>query len=137
MTLKATTNKAGWSFPAQFGNKVTWVLTARCVVDGNIWSSSGISAAFLTLTGADKLFPVNVILFTSIDITYAFFSMVLGSELTGGLIKSLECVPHTNKDWDPYSVPGADISRRLGECVAPAGYEFTVASRFLSGHNLL
>lgn len=41
---KATTNKAAWSFPTEFGNNVTWVPTARWVVDGNVWSSSGVSA---------------------------------------------------------------------------------------------
>ncbi|KAH9437594.1 hypothetical protein MCOR27_007759 [Pyricularia oryzae] len=106
---KATTNKAAWSFPTEFGNNVTWVPTARWVVDGNVWSSSGVSAG--------------------IDMTYAFLSTILGSQLIGSVVNTLEYAPHVNKDWDPYSVvhkvPGADTSRSLGECVGPAGYEFS------------
>lgn len=95
--------------------------------------------------------------------TYAFLSTILGSQLIGSVVNTLEYAPHVNKDWDPYSVvhkvshasqrfmtfcykkkgcvaqppadsdrwldskkvPGADTSRSLGECVGPAGYEFS------------
>lgn len=37
----ATTNKATWSIATLSGPKVEWVPKARWVVDGNIWTSSG------------------------------------------------------------------------------------------------
>jgi putative intracellular protease/amidase len=41
---KATTNKRSWPWAVAQGPNVTWVPTARWVEDGNIFSSSGVSA---------------------------------------------------------------------------------------------
>jgi putative intracellular protease/amidase len=41
---RATSNKAGWRWVITHGKNVNWVPTARWVVDGNIWTSSGVSA---------------------------------------------------------------------------------------------
>jgi transcriptional regulator GlxA family with amidase domain len=41
---RATTNKRAWALVTAQGNNVTWVAPARFVVDGNIWSSSGVTA---------------------------------------------------------------------------------------------
>ena len=41
---RATSNKAAWKWVITHGKNVTWVPTARWVVDGNIWTSSGVSA---------------------------------------------------------------------------------------------
>jgi putative intracellular protease/amidase len=41
---KATTNKAAWSGVVSLGTNITWVPTARWVVDGNVWTSSGVAA---------------------------------------------------------------------------------------------
>ena len=41
---RATTNKAAWKEVTPLGPEVDWVSPARRVVDGNIWSSSGVVA---------------------------------------------------------------------------------------------
>lgn len=41
---RATSNKALWKWALEAGPKVNWVPEARWVEDGNIWTSSGISA---------------------------------------------------------------------------------------------
>lgn len=40
---RATTNKSAWSTVTAWGPKVDWVRQARWVVDGNIWTSAGVS----------------------------------------------------------------------------------------------
>ncbi|KAK6525386.1 hypothetical protein TWF694_005525 [Orbilia ellipsospora] len=40
----ATTNKAAWKWATQFGKDVKWQAGARYVTDGNIWTTSGVSA---------------------------------------------------------------------------------------------
>lgn len=39
---RATTNKNAWDLVTAHGDNVTWVAPARYVIDGNIWSSSGV-----------------------------------------------------------------------------------------------
>jgi putative intracellular protease/amidase len=41
---RATTNKWLWSAATQYGKNVTWVPSARWVVDGNVWTASGVAA---------------------------------------------------------------------------------------------
>lgn len=41
---KATSNKAAWKWVVTYGKEVTWVPTARWVVGGNTWTSSGVAA---------------------------------------------------------------------------------------------
>ena len=45
----ATTNKNAWETMTKFGTGVQWVSPARYVMDGNIWSSSGVRLLFLLL----------------------------------------------------------------------------------------
>lgn len=40
---RATTNKAAWNEIVKMGPNVKWVSPARWTVDGNIWTSSGVS----------------------------------------------------------------------------------------------
>jgi putative intracellular protease/amidase len=39
---RATTNKRAWDFVTGHGENITWVAPARYVIDGDIWSSSGV-----------------------------------------------------------------------------------------------
>lgn len=58
---KATSNKKAFSWVKEQNTAVQWVPQARWVVDGNIWTSSGISAG--------------------IDLIYAWIGEVYGEEL--------------------------------------------------------
>lgn len=106
---KATSNKAAWSWVVTHGENVTWVPTARWVVDGNIWTSSGIAAGM--------------------DMTYAFIREYYGADddMPLRVVNLMEYAPHTDAHWDPFSVvhnvPGADAAQRgLADCTKPAGY---------------
>jgi len=81
---RATTNKASWTWATHpsHGN-VTWVPSARWVQDGNIWTSSGVA--------------------TGMDMMWAFLRHVYGPILDR-LVNSIEYTPHTDPDWDPFSV---------------------------------
>lgn len=52
---RVTTNKNAWNLVTAHGNNVTWVAPARYVIDGNIWSSSGVGLSISTCK-----FPVHV-----------------------------------------------------------------------------
>ncbi|KAH8880468.1 class I glutamine amidotransferase-like protein [Thozetella sp. PMI_491] len=102
---RATTNKASWKWATNpsHGSNVTWVPSARWVQDGNIWTSSGVAAG--------------------IDMMWAFLRHVYGPYLDK-LVNSIEYTPHTDPDWDPFSVafkvPGASQNRTLAkDCDAP------------------
>jgi transcriptional regulator GlxA family with amidase domain len=79
---KATSNKYAWSFTTSH-TTVDWVKKARWVVDGNIWSSSGVAAGM--------------------DMTYAFISTVFSPDIAKQLANRMEYEPHTNPEWDPFS----------------------------------
>jgi transcriptional regulator GlxA family with amidase domain len=82
---KAMTKKASWAGTIALGPKVKWVSHARWTVDGNIWTSSGISAG--------------------IDVTLAFIKHVYGDDVATGLADSMEYEWHQN----PKRVPFASI----------------------------
>lgn len=88
---RATTNKRSFAWVASTGPNTTWVPTARWVEDGNIWSSSGISAG--------------------IDITYAWVAHVYSDPVAEYMSQSLEYDRQTDEHHDPYGkiwdVPGA------------------------------
>lgn len=79
---KATSNKCAWSFALKHKG-VNWIPKARWVVDGNIWSSSGVAAGM--------------------DMTYAFISTIFSPDIAKQLADTMEYEPHTNPDWDPFS----------------------------------
>ena len=79
---KATSNKFSWSF-ATSNKSVNWVPKARWVVDGNIWSSSGVAAGM--------------------DMTYAFISHTVSPDVAKRLANVMEYEPHTDPEWDPFS----------------------------------
>ncbi|KAL4998910.1 class I glutamine amidotransferase-like protein [Aspergillus recurvatus] len=80
---RATTNKASWYSVIGNGPKTTWVPEARWVVDGNIWTSSGISAG--------------------IDATLAFVAQFYGRENATVISEYMEYEWHEDSDWDPYA----------------------------------
>lgn len=43
----ATTNKNAWAQMNEYGPRVNWVAPARYVIDGKVWSSSGVSTLYL------------------------------------------------------------------------------------------
>ncbi|KAL2823812.1 DJ-1/PfpI family protein [Aspergillus cavernicola] len=88
---RATTNKAAWNGSIANAPNVHWVPRARWVVDGNIWTSSGVSAG--------------------IDATLAFIKEYYGREEASEIADLMEYVWHEDPDWDPFAdvwdVPGA------------------------------
>ncbi|CAF1164257.1 unnamed protein product [Adineta ricciae] len=79
---KATSNKFSWSWATKF-ETVNWVPKARWVVDGNIWSSSGVAAGM--------------------DMTYAFISTIFSPKIATEIANVMEYEPHTDSEWDPFS----------------------------------
>lgn len=80
---RATTNKRAFKWATSNGPNVNWVHEARWVVDGNIVTSSGISAG--------------------IDATYAFIALNYGEEIAQELADSAEYVRWTDADHDPFA----------------------------------
>ncbi|PSN63762.1 class I glutamine amidotransferase-like protein, partial [Corynespora cassiicola Philippines] len=80
---KATTNKRAWEWATGTGPKTEWVGAARWVEDGNIWSSSGISAG--------------------IDVTYAWIGKVYGEEVADYVAQSSEYERWTDAGNDPFA----------------------------------
>ncbi|KAG6907728.1 hypothetical protein DXG01_007586 [Tephrocybe rancida] len=81
---RATTNKMGWWPETSQRKEVQWVAHARWVVDGNIWTSSGVSA------GLDGIF--------------AFIGAIYGEEAAEKVSNILEYERHKDPSWDPYAV---------------------------------
>ncbi|TQN68762.1 Isonitrile hydratase [Colletotrichum shisoi] len=79
---RATTNKAAWKLITAMGPNVQWVSPARYVVDGNVWTSSGVSSG--------------------LDLTVAFIKEVYGEELATKVGRVMEYVPNP-ADWDPFA----------------------------------
>ncbi|KAK0245391.1 class I glutamine amidotransferase-like protein [Armillaria nabsnona] len=79
----ATTNKKSWEWATSQGPNVNWISHARWVVDGNIYTTSGVSAG--------------------IDGTFAFMEAVYGDNATETVANSMEYVRETNSSWDPFA----------------------------------
>ncbi|KAF8970844.1 DJ-1/PfpI family protein [Flammula alnicola] len=80
---RATTNKRAWTRTIEFRPQVKWEPHARWVVDGNIWTSSGVSAGF--------------------DVIFAFMGEVYGEEVAKMIADFMEYERHTDPTWDPYA----------------------------------
>ncbi|KAK0198041.1 hypothetical protein F5146DRAFT_1017985 [Armillaria mellea] len=79
----ATTNKKSWEWATSQGPNVNWISHARWVVDGNIYTMSGVSAG--------------------IDGVFAFMEAVYGANATETVANSMEYVRETNSSWDPFA----------------------------------
>ncbi|KAI2463058.1 class I glutamine amidotransferase-like protein [Annulohypoxylon bovei var. microspora] len=80
---RATSNKRAWDWATAQGPRVNWVRRARWVEDGNVWTSSGISAG--------------------IDMMYAFVADRFGEDVARGLADAAEYVRNTDPDNDPFA----------------------------------
>ncbi|KAJ4416542.1 hypothetical protein N0V82_006664 [Gnomoniopsis sp. IMI 355080] len=80
---RATTNKLAWEETIALGPKVRWVHRARWVEDGNVWTSSGISAG--------------------IDVTFAWMRAVYGEEIAKIIADRMEYTPIMDPDNDPFA----------------------------------
>ncbi|KAL1748049.1 class I glutamine amidotransferase-like protein [Schizophyllum fasciatum] len=79
----ATSNKRAWAGREGLGNGTNWIAHARWVEDGNVWTSSGISAG--------------------IDMTLAWMERVFGNETATDVANSMEYERHLDSTWDPYA----------------------------------
>ena len=80
---KATTNKAYWNMATGSGKNVAWVKQARWVDDGNIVTSSGVSAG--------------------IDMTLHVIARLYGNEAAEKLANMTEYEWHRDPSWDPFA----------------------------------
>jgi transcriptional regulator GlxA family with amidase domain len=80
---RATTNKRSWENTIAMGPKVKWVGKARWTQDGNVWTSSGVSAG--------------------IDVTLAFIAHVYGEKTAVEIANSMEYDWHRDSHWDPFA----------------------------------
>ncbi|KAJ3579544.1 hypothetical protein NPX13_g1015 [Xylaria arbuscula] len=80
---RATSNKKSWEWATSQGPNVQWVRQARWVVDGNIWTSSGVSAGM--------------------DLMYAFIKDQYGEETAKRLADKAEYVRNPDSNVDPFA----------------------------------
>ena len=80
---RATTNKAYWSIATAAGPNVKWVQRARWVDDGNIVTSSGVSAG--------------------IDMSLAVIARLFGRAAAKALADGTEYEWHEDPAWDPFA----------------------------------
>ncbi|KAF2226841.1 DJ-1/PfpI family protein [Elsinoe ampelina] len=81
---RATSNKASWGARVEQGSgEVKWVAHARWVVDGNVWTSSGVSAG--------------------IDATLDWIKTVWGREQAMQVADRMEYDWHEDGAWDPWA----------------------------------
>lgn len=80
---RATSDKLLWKQTKVVGPNVKWVSHARWVVDGNIWTSSGVSAGM--------------------DAAFAFVREVYGAEEADRLANDVEYERHQDPSWDPFA----------------------------------
>ncbi|KAF7676239.1 hypothetical protein GT037_005744 [Alternaria burnsii] len=91
---RATTNKAAWEWAVKQGPNVTWVPTARWVEDGNIISTSGVSAGidgmYAFLMGKIYSLAESVLVWLGPDDKHSRFLMRLWTAHLRPLINTLD-----------------------------------------------
>ncbi|KAJ5811463.1 hypothetical protein N7474_007764 [Penicillium riverlandense] len=80
---RATTNKMAWQEITALRPEVVWVPRARWVTDGNIWTSSGVSAG--------------------IDVTLAWIEEVFGKQTAKKIADGIEYTRHEDPSLDPFA----------------------------------
>lgn len=83
---RATTNKSAWAWATseRQGKNITWVPNARWVVDGKVWTSSGVAAGM--------------------DMMWAFLGHYYGEEAANQTVNGIEYTPHADPHWDAFAV---------------------------------
>lgn len=90
---RATTNKASFGRVAAHGPRTHWVAQARWVVDGNVWTSAGVSAG--------------------IDVTFAWIKHVWGEEVASKLAIRVEYERHEDAGQDPFAAVYGLVDREM------------------------
>lgn len=86
---RATTNKATYNWVVGgHGENIKWEPNARWTVDGNIWTSSGVSAGMPTLVSVVMMQWTNVLL--GLDATYALMKHIYGAEEVDKVMNLIE-----------------------------------------------
>lgn len=80
----ATTNKAYWKAATRYGTDVKWVPQARWVDDGDVVTSSGVSAGM--------------------DMTLHVISRLYGLRVAERMADEIEYEWHRDPDWDPFAL---------------------------------
>lgn len=80
---RATTNKLAWESTVALRPQVNWIHRARWVTDGNIWTSSGISAG--------------------IDVVFAWIADVYGAGVAKNIADRMEYTRVTDPNDDPFA----------------------------------
>jgi transcriptional regulator GlxA family with amidase domain len=84
---RATSNKQGWAKTAELTGvqePIKWISHARWVVDGNCWTTSGVSAG--------------------IDGMLALIGEIFGEEVAEKTADTIEYEPHKDSKYDPFAV---------------------------------
>nr|POF21849.1 isonitrile hydratase [Quercus suber] len=79
----ATTNKDYWEQVAAYGPRTQWVAKARWVIDGNIWTTSGVS------TGADGVI--------------AWMATMTSQKVVDNVVNGIEWLCARDADNDPFA----------------------------------
>lgn len=87
---QATADKFEWDTTTGTGPNVNWVRMARYAVDGNCWSSGGVSAG--------------------IDVTLAWVAHVYGQEAARTAANIMEYEWRDDRHWDPFAYMFSDNS---------------------------
>lgn len=83
---KATTFKGAWKVIPAWRPQVIWIPQARWVVDGNIWTSSGVSSG--------------------IDMMFGFVKVIHGEKIAGDIAVWMEYTRHEDPTVDPFGIEG-------------------------------
>lgn len=79
----ATTNKRAWGETVVLGPKTKWVAKARWVIDGNVWTSSGVTAGM--------------------DLMNAFVGKVWGADVAKSISDGMEYTPNRDPRVDHFA----------------------------------
>lgn len=80
---KATTNKRAFNWVADQGKEVLWIKKARWIKDGDIFTSSGVSAGM--------------------DMTLGFIEHLIGKEKAIEISNGIEYKWNEDSQWDPFA----------------------------------